>query len=173
MSHIQKTFLRLKSALDTFQNALDAPKFQILRPTFETTKPSDLEDFLQRRDKSEGPSSNLTDKLACVKLVLDCTYNAGWKTFGFEEPTLRQLYSCLQCTLMAGHNIHKDMSKIVDILEQAGECIISGILEETEKQMSEPLWDCICRISEEITTLCTIYTSQGTDQHSTQDDLAS
>jgi hypothetical protein len=163
MLQVQERFERLKLALNAFQNALDPPPLATLRPTFESTTSSDLDVFLQQRNKSGGPSPNLTVKLSRVKMVLDCTYNVGWETYGFRRTTLQQLYGCLQCALLVGHNLHKDMSKIVGLLEQTGECVQAGIIVETQEQISEPLWVCVCLISEEITRLCTIYTSQGTD----------
>lgn len=147
-------------ALGAFKALLDDPKLATLRPHAESVTSSHLDAFLQQRDIA-NPSLNLTAKLSPIKKVLDLTYNAVRETYGFEEATVQQLYGCLQCALVAGHNIYEDMSIIVDLLDQTGWCLRPTVMGQSQMQISRQLSACVCLISEQITRLCTVYISQG------------
>lgn len=163
MSQDRHAIEGLKLALDAFKNALDDPKLAPLRPYAESITSSDLDTFFRERDDTASPSLNLTAKLSPIKTVLDLTYKAACETYGFEEATVQQLYGCLQCALLAGHNIYQDMSRIVELLERTGWYLRSIVMGHDEMQISRQLWGCVCLISEHITRLCTVYISQGMD----------
>lgn len=161
MSQDQHVIEGLKLALDAFKNALDDPELAALRPYAESTTSSDLDTFFRHRDDTANPSLNLTAKLSPIKTVLDLTYKAACETYGFEEATAQQLYGCLQCALFVGHNTHKDMLRIVELLDQTGWYLRSVVMGQGQMQISRQLWGCVCLISEQITRLCTVYISQG------------
>jgi hypothetical protein len=162
----QQIYERLKSALYDFQRSLESPQFAIIQSKFASINAPDLDAFLRQQDDNRNPSLYLTSKLSPIKTVLNLTYDVGREIYGFEETILQQLYGCLQCTLWAGHNIYKDMPKIVELLEQTGRSIQPWITGQTHEQISKQLWSCVCLISEEITRLCTVYVCQGMDYRS-------
>jgi hypothetical protein len=165
MSQDQHIMEGLKLALDAFKAVLDDPKLAILRPHAESITSLHLDTFLQQRDIA-NPSLNLTAKLSPIKMVLDLAYNAACETYGFEEATFQQLYGCLQCALVAGHNIYQGMPSIVELLDPLGWCLRPTVMRQSPMQISRQLSACVCFISEQITRLCTAYISEGIDHRS-------
>lgn len=152
---------RLEAALDAFRSMLDRPDLAALQPCYVSTTASDLDNFLRKQDENRNPSLDITAKVSPIKTIFDLTYKARCNSNAAEETAFRQLYGCLQCTLLAGHNIYKDMPKLVALLEQTGWTIKLHVIGQIQEPVSEHWWECVCLISEEITRLCTSYMSQG------------
>ena len=155
----------LKSTLEAFRASLEVSNFVNDLPDFHSIGKSEFETFLHGLDEDWKLSPNLTAKLVHTKSIIESTYNIGCEKSDLNKIILCGLYGCLHCTIWASAT-RKDILAFVELLEQTGRSIrpsLIGEIRESQKQVSRQLWDCVCRIDEEIIRLCKVYISQGID----------
>lgn len=158
---MEEAIERLRTWLDTFENAFKAKSGRLLDITdlqtvFESTSSDGLLQFLTEQDKK---ISNLRLKtgLRTILQVFEHTIRiCGNMRGNTPVKRLECLFGMIQCTLMIGHNVYRDLKAVGRQLE-----VIGSMCHSAETADSTLIGNLLSHITSEIVEFSVVIVSQG------------
>lgn len=150
---------RLITWLDTFEKALrnkSARHFNDLQIVLQSTSPDALFRFLSTQDNA-SPSLGLKAGLGNIVKLFEQVIRSYRNVSGEQSAgRLDSLFGIIQCTLMIGHNVYRDIKTIGRQLE-----VINSMCHPAESMNLDSTASFFFRITSEIVEFCAVVVAEG------------
>jgi hypothetical protein len=140
---------QLETELESFRATLNKD----LKKTFRSTTSDRFKSFLQPQ--------GIAGRLEAISNVFERLCELSKDVDVLDQELLQSLFGTVQCTLMVGHNKHKDMKPVVEFLDTVGKVALPSCSRKADRDDLEGVWSALVAICYEVVKWCNIFVTEG------------
>ena len=149
MPSINNAADQLETELESFRATLDKD----LKRIFRSTTLVQFKRFLEPQ--------RITGKLDAISNIIEQLCKLSESVDVLDQELLQSLFGTVLCTLMVGHNRHKDMKSVVEFLNVVGGVVLPGSSKQVDGDDTEQIWITLTVICCELVRWCNVFVTEG------------